>query len=1053
MSAPKEIIELVDRFNQYNSKYTSPSYNETQVRREFIDPFFKALGWDVDNNQGYDERYKEVIHEDAVKIGGKTKAPDYSFRIGGVRKFFVEAKKPAVNLKENPEPAYQLRRYAWSAKLPISILTDFEEFIVFDCTKKPSPKDPSSKGRIVYYTYTDYIEKWDEIENLFSKQQIPKGALDDLGESLIKKKGGKGTTGIDEAFLAEIEGWRDVLARNIALRNKELSVRELNLAVQKIIDRIIFLRICEDRGIEEYEQLKAYGDGKDIYKNLIKLFLHADDKYNSGLFHFKKEEGKDEPDILTNTLDIDDKVLKPILNNLYYPESPYEFSVLPADILGQVYEQFLGKVIRLTGSHQAKIEEKPEVKKAGGVFYTPTYIVDYIVRNTVGKLVVGKTPKEVSELKIVDPACGSGSFLIGAYQYLLDWHVSWYMDNLAPLLMEGKSATDKEVLELLPVKPKSKQKGRGRKKSSGSEHDFPIYQMSENDWRLTSDEKKRILINNIHGVDIDQQAVEVTKLSLLLKVLEGEKSERITKQLTITQERVLPSLHNNIKCGNSLIGPDIYSDIQTTFDDDEEYYRINAFDWKREFSDIFKNGGFDVVIGNPPYVRIQAMKEWAPVEVEFYKRLYESASKGNYDIYVVFVEKGLSLLNKNGILGYILPHKFFNAKYGQPLRKVISEGKNLNGIVHFGHQQVFKNATTYTCLLFLSRKEQESFIFEKVDAIDSWRENGDCISGDIFSEEVTDQEWNFVVGEHSALFKKLDSMPVKLGDIADIFVGLQTSADKVFILTLIEEYPNYYRLKSEVLNEEINLEKGLLHPVLSGTDVKRYGSLPNRQYILFPYSVLNNKIEMIPFSEIEIEYPQIASYLNKNKKLLENREKGKIKNERWYGYIYLKNMTIQDKEKICVPRLVDKLHAAYDSNGSHFLDNVDVGGIILKEISSRNIFKYLLALLNSELLRWYFPFISAPFRGGYYSANKQFLTQIPIRTIDFRNSEDVARHDRMVSLVETMLDLNKKLDDAKLGSEKEMIQRRIDATDDAIDKLVYELYGLSEEEIAIIESS
>ena len=1053
MSAPQKIIELVERFDQYNAKYTSNSYNETQVRREFIDPFFTALGWDVDNKQGHDERYKEVIHEDAVKVGGKTKAPDYSFRIGGVRKFFVEAKKPAVNLKENPEPAYQLRRYAWSAQLPISILTDFEEFIVYDCTKKPSIDDKSSLGRIKYYTYKDYIEKWDEIESIFSLAAIPKGKFDDLADSLVKKKGGKGTAGIDDAFLAEIEGWRDILAKNIAIRNTDLSVRELNLAVQKIIDRILFLRICEDRSIEEYGQLKKIAEGKDVYKSLIDVFIHADDKYDSGLFHFRKEDGMEEPDILTTSLIIDDKTFKHIIKNLYYPESPYEFSVFPSDILGQVYEQFLGKVIRLTSSHQAKVEEKPEVKKAGGVFYTPTYIVDYIIENTVRKLVEGKTPKDISELKVLDPACGSGSFLIGAYQHLLDWHVNWYMDNLVPLMKEGKAATDKEVLKLLPAKPASKKKGRGKKRSAGSDYDFPIYQMSEDDWRLTSDEKKRILVNNIYGVDIDQQAVEVTKLSLLLKVLEGEKGERISKQLTITLERILPSLHDNIKCGNTLIGPEIYSNVQKTLDDDKEFYRINAFDWNREFSDIFEKGGFDAVIGNPPYIRIQAMKEWAPVEVEFYKKLYESASKGNYDIYVVFVEKGLSLLNKEGLLGYILPHKFFNAKYGEQIRKIISEGQNLNEVVHFGHQQVFKNATTYTCLLFLSRSEQKSFEFEMVDSLDLWRHSGECISGEILNVDVSSKEWNFVVGKEAEIFRLLNNLPVKLGDFANIFVGLQTSADKIFILDKVDENENYLKLKSVILGEEITLEKELLHPLVSGTDVVRYTKLPYRQYILFPYFLSEGKVSLIEFNTIKERYPKIAEYLLKNKQILENREKGKMRGENWYGYIYLKNMAKQNTIKICVPRLVEKLHAAYDSEGNHYLDNVDVGGIHLKSDYLEYNFQYLLGLLNSKLLQWYFPKISAPFRGGWFSANRQFLSQLPIRTIDFSNPEDIIKHDKIVSLVEQMLELHRKVGNAKLSSEKEMIQRRIDATDSEIDRLVYGLYGLTDEEIKIVEAN
>ncbi|HPX31356.1 MAG TPA: N-6 DNA methylase, partial [Smithella sp.] len=426
MPAPQIILELIERFERNIESYKSNGYNETQVRREFIDPFFEALGWDVNNTAGHAEAYKDVIHEDAVKVSGVTKAPDYSFRIGGQRKFFVEAKKPSVNLKDAPAAAFQVRRYAWSAKLPLSIVTDFEEFAVYDCRIKPDQKDKSDKARITYYSWRQYADKWDEIAAVFSKDAILKGSFDKYAES---SKAKRGTSEVDNAFLAEIESWRDALARNIALRNT-LSVRELNDAVQRTIDRIIFLRIAEDRGIEDYGSLRSLCNGANIYGRLQELFYKADDRYNSGLFHFRNEKDQAEPpDNLTTKLTIDDKPLKEILTRLYYPDSPYEFSVLPADILGQVYEQFLGKVIRLTSDHRAVVEDKPEVKKAGGVFYTPTYIVDYIVKNTVGKLLEGKNPKTAEKLRILDPACGSGSFLLGAYQCLLDWHLQWYTEN------------------------------------------------------------------------------------------------------------------------------------------------------------------------------------------------------------------------------------------------------------------------------------------------------------------------------------------------------------------------------------------------------------------------------------------------------------------------------------------------------------------------------------------------------------------------------------------------------------------------------------------------
>ncbi|MFH1968703.1 MAG: DNA methyltransferase, partial [Verrucomicrobiota bacterium] len=602
MPIPQEILKLVERFDSQREAYQSGKYNEAQIRAEFIDPLFKALGWDIHNEQGYAEAYKDVIHEDAIKIGGATEAPDLCFRIGGARKFFVECKKPSVNIKDDVHPAYQLRRYAWSARLPLSILTDFHELAVYDCRAKPNKTDSSAIGRLMYFTSNQFAEKWNEFAAIFSRESVLKGSFDKFAEST---KGKKGTSSVDDAFLEEIERWRDMLARNIALRNEKLSQRELNFAVQRIIDRIIFLRICEDRGIEPYGRLMTLRNGERAYPRLCEFFQRANERYNSGLFHFQREKDRPEaPDELTLSLNIDNTVLKDIVGNLYYPESPYEFSVLPADILGHVYERFLGKVIRLTAGHQAKVEDKPEVRKAGGVYYTPTYIVDYIVKNTVGNLLEGKTPKQAAKLKILDPACGSGSFLLGAYQYLLNWHRDYYV-------------------------------------KAGPEKNRKVLYQASGDWRLMTDEKKRILLNNIYGVDIDSQAVEVTKLSLLLKVLEGESQETITKQFELFHQRALPDLGSNIKCGNSLIGPDFYKDRQGELFGEDEMFRINAFDWQAEYAEIFKAGGFDAVIGNPPYVL--GRETFDEAEKRYFSNHYD-AFGGKYDLYIYFTEKAVRLV-------------------------------------------------------------------------------------------------------------------------------------------------------------------------------------------------------------------------------------------------------------------------------------------------------------------------------------------------------------------------------------------------------------------------
>ena len=1121
--APQEILDLVARFEQQLDAYKSGQYNETQVRREFLDPFFKALGWDIDNVQGFAEAYKDVVHEDQVRVGGALKAPDYSFRIGGTRKYFLEAKKPSVVIKDEPAPAYQLRRYAWSAKLPLSILSDFEELAVYDGRIKPHKDHSASTARIFYCTFRDYAEKWDWIYERFSRDAVLKGAYDRFAESTKTKRG---TTEVDIAFLEEIERWRKELAQNLALRNPKLTQRELNFAVQRIIDRVIFLRICEDRGIEDYGRLRALVNGDRIYPRLAKLFEQADDRYNSGLFHFKKEKGRrEEPDELTLDLDIDDKLLRDILRGLYYPDSPYEFSVLSADILGQVYEQFLGKVIRLTDGHRAVVDDKPEVKKAGGVYYTPTYIVDYIVRQTVGKLVddcgsrrkealtesreserVGESesgkdappspvppahsltlppaasPREaarilerVSKLRILDPACGSGSFLIGAYHFLLDWHLQFYLANEPVKFAKGN-------------RPALVQTGQG--------------------WKLTIAERKRILLANIYGVDIDTQAVEVTKLSLLLKVLEGETGQTLQTIFRLFQERALPDLGDNIKCGNSLIGPDFYQQAELPLLTDDEKYRINVFDWQAEFPQVFhrKNstgklretpaassdytmpgvplhgsyakvsykkikapkaapapvpdepeweGGFDAVIGNPPYIRIQTMQDSQPQEVEYFSHAYKAASQGNYDIYVVFVERGLGLLNKSGKLGFILPHKFFNAEYGQPVRKLLSDGKHVEHVVHFGHNQVFATATTYTCLLVLTKAAVHKFGFVHVESLLDWAKTGKAERGELGADEIDGDAWNLHVGRAAEVMRRLSEPDQRLGDVARLFVGLQTDADDVYILEETARKGARIRCSSAATEREHWFEADHLKPFLKGSlDVRRYALSGAAKFLVFPYHNTADKSVLIAPDEYAKLHPLTWEYLQENKPRLAKRAKGKL-GSAWYGYVYKKNHLRFEQPKILAPAIAQGACFAWDAEGKHYFVGSGGGGgggygIVLNEDVKWSPL-FLLGMLNSSLTTFFLKKTSSVFRGGYIALNRQYIEQIPLPPFSLNRESDKAAHDRMVTLVEQMLELHRQLAAARTPQEQTALERQIAATDTQIDRLVYDLYGLTGDEIAIVE--
>jgi hypothetical protein len=1035
-----QIAVLVKQFRTNLAAYHAPGYKEAHARQDLIDPLFIALGWDVHNAQHAAPQYREVIPEDSLEIEGQRKAPDYAFRVGKPI-FFAEAKKPGVAIRTAAGPAYQLRRYAWSAKLPLSILTDFEELSVYDCRTRPSDKDKASTGRINLVACEEYADRWREIWDVFSRQAVLSGSFDQYAQS-GKRPGAE----VDAEFLREIEGWREALARNIELRNR-LGIDDLNDAVQRTIDRLIFLRMAEDRGIEPYEQLlrlaaptpgpspAGAGEGS-IYAGLIDLCRRADAKYNSGLFDLSPQG-----DRITPALTVDDKVLKPIITGLYFPQSPYEFSVLPIKVLGNIYEQFLGKVIRLTPSRQAKVEAKPEVRKAGGVFYTPEYIVDYNVKHTVGKLIEGKSPKQLAAFRVLDMACGSGSFLLGVYQYLLDYYLRWYVAHDPESWARAKTP---------PIYPATVRAAR-----SAIPNPKP-----EIEWRLTIAEKKRILTTHVYGVDIDRQAVEVTKLSLLLKVLEGESTETMQMALPTFQERALPNLDNNIKCGNSLIGPDYFSG--QLLPDPDELRRVNPFDWEREFPDVMQAGGFDCVVGNPPYIRIQMMKEWAPLEVEIYKEQYATAGSGNYDIYVVFVEKALSLLNKRGRMGFILPHKFFNAQYGEPLRALLAKGKHLSHVVHFGDQQVFAGATTYTCLMFLDKAGSDECQFVKVDNLSVWRSDLSGLAdltglarGVIPAASITAAEWNFAVGKGATLFEHLNKMSVKLGDLAHLYVGLQTDADDVFILEEIRKDKKRVLCKSKLTGREHWFEDAHLKPFLKGSlNIRRYCLTDVTKRLIFPYEIKDGKSVLVEAKDYKRHYPLTWAYLEENRERLAARNKGKMGLE-WYGYVYKKNHTQFGNSKLLVPSIATGSCFAADLDGTYYFVGSGGGGgggygiILSPEVKLSYL--YVLGLLNSGLLSKYLKTISTPFRGGYIALNRQYIEQLPIRPINFSDPADVARHDRMVALVEQMLELHKRLAAVESEHDRALIQRQVEATDREIDRLVYNLYGLTEEEIKIIE--
>lgn len=1005
----RQVLEkLVAKFDRNIDRYRDPSssFNETQLRIEFIDPMFEALGWDMNNKAGAAEQYKEVIHEDKVYIEGKPKAPDYSFKFWGERKFFLEAKQPFVKIFSDYKPALQLRRYAWSAHLPVSILSDFEEFAVYDTTIEPKANDLASSARLKYYKYTDYLDKWEEIYDTFAKESIQQGSFD---KYLAKEK--RGSQLVDKVFLNEIESWREWLAKDLAKSNEGLTVEELNFAVQKIIDRIIFLRIAEDRGIETYKTLELIISNKNSYIELVKYFKKAQEKYNSGLFNFEEDQ-------ITPKLSVSDSLLDKILKHLYYPNSPYEFSVLGVELLGSIYEQFLGKVIRLTTNHNAIIEEKPEVKKAGGVYYTPQYIVDYIVSKTVGELVKDKTVKQAEKIKVLDPACGSGSFLIGAYSFLLDWHINEY---------EKLSEVEKSKLEKKGVIYK-----QVNKESSG---------ISISSWQLTTNEKKRIMLNNIYGVDIDQQAVEVTKLSLALKMLENENQQSINQQMQLFAERILPDLSNNIKCGNSLISNDYWEDKDLSDTAEEEIRRVNAFNWKQEFQEIINNGGFDAVIGNPPYVRQELFSEFKP----YYEKNYETYA-GTADLYTYFIESGTKLINKNGYYSVIVANKWMRANFGESLRVYLQE-QNILEIIDFGDQPVFQNATTYPCILTIKGDESDG----KFIAVNVHTLNIDSLSAYIDKEnfivdqnELNPKGWSLINKNVSDLLRKLGSTSVKLEKYIgeNNYRGVVTGFNDAFVISeetrtrLIEEDPSC---------------KDIIKPFLQGKEVKRYKQPTPKKYLIFiPWHFPLHDDSTISGASLEAEaqfkklYPSLYSHLLGYKAQLNARNKTEtgVRYE-WYALqrcaaSYFREF---DKNKIVYPNICQRPEFAFDRNMNYTNQKCFI--IPLEDY-------FLLGVLNSSITHFWFETNLPKLRGGFYEPSWVIFKNYPIPSMNGKESE--TSRATIEKLSRKQLDLHASLNIEKSDTKRKILTDQISDTNKAIDKEVYRLYGLSEKEIKIVET-
>ena len=976
-----------------------PLLDALGFRQQNIKPEFKILGDSVDYLLQSDADHPLVFLE-AKSLLDKAENLFAAHR--------EQVQRYIRNYRVSPEQVQMERPVTWI------VLTNFAQFHFI----RVNEETPTFS-----FTLDNLWQRREELWDLLALENLQAGRIEELWEESQKAV-------LDQRFLADLKRWRLLLANGFALRNQKRPLDEIIHASQQLLNRFLMCRMLETNWLIEHNKLaRAYSHYEVFHGDFTEktfaeslresLFQEIKFKFNTELF---------EQPLLCDTLALDNNGLAMLIGHeplssevaaacgfeagqgellAFRHLYSYDFSRMSSDVMGAVYERFLAhRLFQKNG--RIVIEDSDELRKKEGIYYTPRYIVDYIVAHTLGEkikpvLAEARTLlgyknfkgafdkiRELGGIKVLDPAMGSGSFLLGAFDTL----IAAYADYNAEC-----------------------ERFKREKNGSGTLFDAPN-EIAQS----VQDAAFHVLTENLHGVDLDAQALDVAKLNFWIRYMKVERDamrERIRFEKGRKQAlELLPNLTKNFKRGNSLIA-------------DKSVAGDAAFNWKNEFPEIMgstrearmlppstaKTGdgaspatrggacapqtsrGFDVVIGNPPYERIQVMQANAPQAAEFLKANYRAAASGNFDIYVCFIERGLELLNANGFFGYICPHKFFQAEYGEPVRKLLSDGKHVRHIVSFGDQQIFPQVSTYTCLLHLAKDGCEAVDYAEAELEQFAAKHETLRSFKVPASRLTAAPWNFLSATTTKWMEKAAATGKLLGELTkEVFVGLQTSADDVFLFESVAPRKNVCKVFSESLQKEVELESALLKSVVRSGQIGRGWAQPTH-LVLFPYKLAKGKAELLAEKELVKQFPLAWDYLKKNEQQLRAREHGKFAEKGWWQ-LYPKNLEFWETPKILAPYMIQELSAYYD-DGSNYFVNVTTGGFGLR-FGSPKMDKFVTGLLNSRLLDAYLKQVSTNFRGGYFAANKQFLDKLPIKLIDPKNKREAKLEKEIVEGVEAI---------------------------------------------------
>jgi len=1005
LSRKKQLKALIKKYNNYKNQGKLNLSSEETIRT-WINELLAIFNWDVKDTSAVLQE-KILSKEEKAKvhaINSTSTRPDYTFKVGNQKLTFLDAKAIHINLKTDNKSAFQIKSYGWSISAPCAFITNFEEFVIYDCTYTPTEAQSADYGRI-YLTIDEYIKNFEILEKHLLRKNIINGELQKLYRTGVKKS----EKTIDTIFAEELSVFRLSLANDILQNNQTLidnDIEKLSYLTQVIINRVLFIRICEARRIEKEGLLQEFFNIG--FWSQFKNSSYSDfyEHYDGPLFDRVH---------LFQDIKISDEVFESLLNLLYYP-SPYRFDVIPTKLLSDIYEIFLAKKLIIK---DGIVNEtlKLEYTKSNGAVSTPQYLVEDLLKRTiVSQTLIENGIDEIFNTKILDFACGSGIFLVEIFEYI-----------------------ERQLIECYRQNPNPKYKN--------------LFFQQDNEIALTIEGKRHIISNCIYGIDIDPEAFEVAKMSLSLKVIDNLDFFENYQELGVFGSKILNSVGENIKCGNTLVSLDIIEKYPHILEDSEQLFRTNPFDWESSdgFEEVFQTkGGFDFIVGNPPYVEAKNYNEVYPLMYKYIKEQYETTKNGKIDLSIAFIERGISLLNKKGKMGLIVQSRWFKTDYAKKIRHYITSNNLLSQVIDFEANNLFKNRITYVASLILSKEPNYAIVFKKIsqereELPSTLRElapyelnksNFDTIPSEAFNQNP----WNFEDSKLLAIKAKLLHKFGSFGEFATVRVGIQVLWDNAYHIKVKSINDNGTLTGDTGLKKNITIEINACRPLILNRQFYPFCKDTTDTYVIFPYQIENGKSKPILFDEFSKRYPLAGTYLNSHKETIQNSV-DTFENDEWHLFTRANNHQ-RVEPKVMIPMTANDTFANVTLNPLNYCDNANMFFIDITDKSKNNLYA-IAGVINSTIFSVLARSTALAQQNGYFKFNKQFIEPIPFPKAIFENNPTLVS--QIAELSRTIQEKQETYKNA-IPKQKNILKTILNGLWNKLDEFIFDLYELNQED-------